>query len=75
MRRLECLVCGRKISEGQGITLSRGTLALHFHSSRCASKFLRSLFEALDDSCVASIERVAKELERAKEKRKIEKKI
>lgn len=52
-RSYACIVCGRKFPEGQGIVLSRGGVTLHFHSSRCAAKFLRRLIENSSDSCIA----------------------
>ena len=40
-----CIVCGRIFYEGQGIVIKYGGTTLYFHSNRCASKFLRQLFE------------------------------
>ena len=51
-RLYECIVCGRKFPEGQGITIVKGGVVLHFHSSRCAAKFLKALLENVDDSCI-----------------------
>lgn len=70
-----CVICGRKIPEGQGIVLSRGSLILRFHSSKCASKFLRALLESAEEGCLSSMERVAREREKALEAKKTEKKI
>ncbi len=50
-RYYECIVCGRKFPEGQGIVLVKAGVALHFHSSRCAARFLKVLLENLEDSC------------------------
>jgi len=43
--RYRCIVCGRKFPEGQGIVIKYNDLVLSFHSSRCASKFLKRLLE------------------------------
>lgn len=51
-RLYECVVCGRKFPEGQGIVIAKGGLVLHFHSSRCAAKFLKRLIENADDQCI-----------------------
>jgi large subunit ribosomal protein L24e len=48
-RYYECLVCGRKFPEGQGIVITKAGITLHFHSSRCAAKFLKLLLERLDE--------------------------
>jgi len=50
-RYYECLVCGRRFPEGQGIVLYKAGTPLYFHSSRCAAKFLRLLLENLEDAC------------------------
>jgi len=46
----ECLVCGRRFPEGQGIVLNIGGKRLYFHSKRCAYKFFRSLIDKVDTS-------------------------
>ncbi|ADV65513.1 hypothetical protein [Desulfurococcus mucosus] len=46
-RRHRCVVCGRVFPEGQGIVVVKDGLTLEFHSSRCASKFLRALAERM----------------------------
>ena len=51
----ECIVCGRKFPEGQGIIIEKAGVRLYFHSNRCASKFLRLLLERVDDSCVRPV--------------------
>lgn len=43
--KYKCIVCGRVFPQGQGIVIKTGNIILEFHSSRCASKFLRKLFE------------------------------
>ena len=44
-RRHRCIICGRVFPEGQGIVIEYDGITLSFHSSRCASKFLRQLLE------------------------------
>ncbi|GAB6148023.1 hypothetical protein [Stetteria hydrogenophila] len=52
-RRLyECVVCGRKFPQGQGVVIHKAGVTLYFHSNDCAAKFLRLLLERVDDSCV-----------------------
>ena len=46
-KRYKCIVCGRVFPEGQGIVIRYGDIVLAFHSSRCASKFLRQLLERI----------------------------
>ncbi len=46
-RKYQCIICGRKFPEGQGITIEYGDIVLTFHSNRCASKFLRLLLERI----------------------------
>ncbi|MEB3825143.1 MAG: hypothetical protein LRS47_00560 [Desulfurococcales archaeon] len=73
---LECSVCGRKFPRGQGIVVSKSGFTLYFHSSKCASKFLRLLLERLDEECAGrSIREVLEELEEARKSRVREKKI
>ncbi len=71
-RYYECIVCGRKFPEGQGIILSRAGVVVHLHSSRCAAKFLRLLIERLDEGeARRAISELRDELARAlEEKRK-----
>jgi large subunit ribosomal protein L24e len=69
-RRFKCVVCGRLFPEGQGVFIGRGGLTLTFHSSRCAYKFLKLLFERADERCVLDTARgLALELERVVELR------
>ena len=58
-RYYKCIVCGRKFPEGQGIVITKAGITLHFHSSRCAARFLRLLLERLDEG---EARRVLKEL-------------
>ncbi len=76
-RYYECIVCGRRFPEGQGIVISRAGITLHFHSSRCAAKFLRLLIERMDEG---EAKRVLKELKEElrknlEEKRKLKAKV
>ena len=52
-RRYTCIVCGRPFPEGQGIVITKSRHVLHFHSRRCAYRFLRMLLERLEDGCVS----------------------
>ncbi len=45
-----CIICGKMFPEGQGIVITRGRIALYFHSKRCAVKFLRKLIEETTDT-------------------------
>ena len=71
-RRLyECVVCGRKFPEGQGIVIVKAGRALHFHSKACAAKFFKLLLERVDDKCITpAIDEVLAELRRALEERR-----
>lgn len=42
----KCVVCGRAFPRGQGVVLKVRDVSLEFHSSKCASKFLRRLLES-----------------------------
>jgi len=69
-RYYTCIVCGRKFPEGQGITIEKAGLVLHFHSRRCAVKFLKLLVERLDDSTARkALGELLKELEEARKAR------
>ncbi len=64
MRRFECLVCGRKFYEGQGVVFTVNQKMYAFHSKSCALKFLRRVLEEIDDSILAKVfEDVKKEFE------------
>ena len=71
-RRLyECVVCGRKFPEGQGIILSKGGRVLYFHSKACAARFLKLLLERVDERCITpAIDEVLGELRKALEERR-----
>lgn len=47
MKKIQrCIVCGKPFPFGQGLTIVVDErLQLNFHSTRCASKFLRRLIE------------------------------
>lgn len=72
-----CMVCGRPFPDGQGIVISRGSIYMAFHSSRCASKFLqRMIKDAEDISCLEKLyERTSKEFEEAMKKKLTVKRI
>jgi large subunit ribosomal protein L24e len=72
----ECSVCGRKFPVGQGIVLSKSGFTLYFHSSKCASKFLKLLLERMDENCArTAIREVLEELDKLKASNVKEKKI
>ena len=58
-----CIVCGKPFHEGQGVVVEVRGRILEFHSSRCASKFLRRLLEAGEDCVERAAARVAGEYE------------
>jgi len=47
--KYKCIVCGRKFPQGQGIIIEYSKYKLAFHSSRCASKFLKLLLERVPE--------------------------
>ena len=72
-RYYECIVCGRKFPEGQGIVIVKAGRYLYFHSNRCASRFFRHLLEVVDDGCIRgaldeTIESFRRALEAKREK-------
>ncbi len=74
-RYYECIVCGKKFPEGQGIVIVKSGLTLYFHSNKCASKFLRRLLEHAEDSCIRealseTIDSFKKALEAMKERKR-----
>lgn len=70
-RYYECTVCGRKFPAGQGIIVTKAGITLHFHSSKCAAKFLRLLIERLDEGETRKILReLVDELKENLEKKK-----
>ncbi len=56
-RRYRCIVCGRVFPRGQGIVIKHGNLELAFHSSRCASKFLRKILENSPEDTIGRVVR------------------
>ncbi len=69
-RYYTCIVCGRKFPEGQGIIIEKAGIVLHFHSRRCAAKFLKLLLERLDDNTARKVLReLVNELEEARRAR------
>ncbi len=70
-REFKCITCGRRFPEGQGVMISRGSLTLTFHSSRCAYKFFKLLLERVDERCFMDTARdLISELEKSLELRK-----
>ncbi|MEM4512226.1 MAG: hypothetical protein QXK97_02875 [Acidilobaceae archaeon] len=63
------MVCGRPFPEGQGVVLARGGFTLEFHSSRCAYRFFKLLFERLDYSCLAVARDLAGEFAKSRASR------
>ncbi len=77
-RIYECIICGRKFPEGQGIIIDYDGVLLAFHSSRCAAKFLKQLLERVPpEELKGYIKRLVEEdLEAVRARRKLrEKKI
>ncbi|MEB3816532.1 MAG: hypothetical protein LRS46_01120 [Desulfurococcales archaeon] len=69
-RYYTCVVCGRKFPEGQGIIIEKAGVVLHFHSRKCAAKFLKLLIERLDDNTARKVLRaLVKELSEARRAR------
>ncbi len=63
-KKHKCIVCGRPFPEGQGIIINYGKHKLAFHSSRCASKFLRLLLERVPEENLGNyIKKIIDELE------------
>lgn len=62
-----CLVCGRRFHEGQGVVVKVRGGVLEFHSSRCASRFLRRLLEEYggEDCMVRAVRALEEEYRRA----------
>ena len=52
---LECIVCGRKFPEGQGIKLTVKGEDYYFHSKACAYKFLKEVLYTIDMDEVSGI--------------------
>jgi len=77
LRNRRCLVCGRVFPEGQGIVIAREGLVLEFHSSRCAARFMRKLFEESEEfGCIKkAAEKIMREFEKSRELEEKEKKI
>jgi ribosomal protein L24E len=68
--KYRCVVCGRVFPEGQGIILRVDDDVIPLHSSKCATKFLRSVVERLEPSIVRGvIKDVKKEFHELLEKR------
>lgn len=66
----ECVVCGRKFPEGQGVIMTIAGKKLYFHSKRCAYRFLRSLIDKVDSSALGrALNETLKEFEELKKRR------
>lgn len=64
LSRHKCIVCGRVFPRGQGLVIKLGEEILEFHSSRCFSKFARSLLERIPSSEIRGyIKRIREEYE------------
>lgn len=64
MSKNKCIVCGRVFPGGQGVVLRSGEVILSFHSSKCASKFLKILLEKLPpDEVKPYLTKIVDELE------------
>ena len=75
-RHYQCIVCGRKFPEGQGIIMDAGGRVLHFHSRRCAYRFMRLVLERADINCIRGpIDEVLSEFRKILEERRVEKVI
>ncbi|MEM0014373.1 MAG: hypothetical protein QXS42_03655 [Zestosphaera sp.] len=60
--KLECIVCGRKFSQGQGVVVTLGGRSYSFHSKGCALKFLKKVLEGVEQQKILEVaERVAEE--------------
>jgi len=51
-KKRECIVCGRKFPEGQGVLIDLGDTKLVFHSKSCALKFFKTLFLRIEYSLI-----------------------
>ncbi|MCS7107390.1 MAG: hypothetical protein NZ902_04735 [Acidilobaceae archaeon] len=71
----KCIMCGRPFPEGQGIVLSKGSVALRFHSSRCAAKFFKIFLDRAGSSSLEEMEKLAKEMEKKLEEMAVKKRI
>lgn len=47
-KKYECIVCGKKFPEGQGILIEFGDITLSFHSKSCALKFFKTLLSRIE---------------------------
>lgn len=62
--KYKCIVCGRVFPRGQGIILKLGDEVLEFHSSRCFSKFTKTLLERIPfDEIKGYVKKVREECE------------
>jgi len=73
--KLTCIVCGRRFPRGQGVVLVVKGKEYLFHSKACALKFLRRVFEEIDEELLYSafektLKKFSEELKRAELMRK-----
>lgn len=62
--KYKCIACGRIFPKGQGIVIKYSKYTLAFHSSRCASKFLKLLLERVPEETLNRyIGKIIEELE------------
>lgn len=62
--KYKCIVCGRVFPQGQGILLKLGNEVLEFHSSKCFSKFAKTLLERIPfDEIKGYVRKVREEYE------------
>ena len=75
--KFECIVCGKKFPQGQGVIISIGTRNYYFHSKRCALKFIRRALEEFDkDQLIQVFEKITKEFrEERKSREELRKKV
>lgn len=67
-----CIVCGKKFPEGQGVVIRREGIELYFHSKDCLGRFAkRLLLDAPDISCLLDeIRELVKQFEKLRSKEK-----
>lgn len=64
VKKHRCITCGRVFPEGQGVIIKVGDMQLEFHSSRCFSKFAKSLLEKIPpDEIKGYVKRAVEEYE------------
>lgn len=70
-RKHVCITCGRVFPAGQGIVVRLGDSVLEFHSSKCFSKFAKSLLERIPyEEIKGYINKLREEYEEINEQRR-----